>query len=262
MLAAVVAAVARLAPVLALLGRPRLAPRLALGRRRLRLRPPAEDHLARRRLQHARHRDLDRAADRALALVHHDHRPVVEVGDALAGLLALLEHEDAQHLARQHHRLQRVRELVDVEHGDAAQLGHLVEVEVVGDDLAGEALGELDQLEVDLAAPPGSRSPRSAPARSSSSGSAAGRRGRAGRGCASASPRSRPPAAARAARTAGTTSVPSRKPVSQMSAMRPSMITEVSSTLYWCRREASLNAAMIRAGSNHSPRRAPITTPM
>ena len=60
----------------------------------------------------------------------------------------------------------------------------------------------------------------------------------------------------------GTTSVPSRKPVSQMSAMRPSMITEVSSTLYWCRREASLNAAMMRAGSNHSPRRAPITIPM
>ena len=60
----------------------------------------------------------------------------------------------------------------------------------------------------------------------------------------------------------GTTSVPSRKPVSQISAMRPSMMTEVSRTLYWWRREASLNAAMIRAGSNHSPRRAPMTTPM
>ena len=60
----------------------------------------------------------------------------------------------------------------------------------------------------------------------------------------------------------GTTSVPSRKPVSQISAMRPSMITEVSSILYWCSREASLKAAMIRAGSNHSPRRAPMTTPM
>ena len=60
----------------------------------------------------------------------------------------------------------------------------------------------------------------------------------------------------------GTTSVPSRKPVSQMSAMRPSMITEVSSILYWWSREESLNAAMIRAGSNHSPLRAPITMPM
>ena len=60
----------------------------------------------------------------------------------------------------------------------------------------------------------------------------------------------------------GTTSVPSRKPVSQMSAIRPSMITEVSRILYWCSREASLKAAMIRAGSNHSPRRVPITMPM
>ena len=60
----------------------------------------------------------------------------------------------------------------------------------------------------------------------------------------------------------GTTSVPSRKPVSQMSAMRPSMITDVSSTLYWWSLEASLNAATMRAGSNHSPRRAPMTIPM
>ena len=45
-------------------------------------------------------RDLDRPAQRLLALVHHHHRPVVEVGDALARLLAFLEDEDAQHLAR------------------------------------------------------------------------------------------------------------------------------------------------------------------
>ena len=60
----------------------------------------------------------------------------------------------------------------------------------------------------------------------------------------------------------GTTRVPSRKPVSQMSAMRPSMITEVSRILYWCSFALSLKAAMIRAGSNHSPLRVPITMPM
>ena len=60
----------------------------------------------------------------------------------------------------------------------------------------------------------------------------------------------------------GTTSVPSRNPVSQMSAMRPSMITEVSRTLYWCSREESRKAAMMRAGSNHSPFWPPITMPM
>src|SRR6266498_1821459 len=48
----------------------------------------------------------------------------------------------------------------------------------------------------------------------------------------------------------GTTRVPSRKPVSQMSAMRPSMMTEVSRTLYWWRRVESLKAAMMREGSH------------
>ena len=64
------------------------------------LRPAAEDHLARGRLQNARDRHLDRPAQRLLALVDHHHRPVVEVGDALARFLAFLDHEDAQHLAR------------------------------------------------------------------------------------------------------------------------------------------------------------------
>ena len=40
------------------------------------------------------------------------------------------------------------------------------------------------------------------------------------------------------------------------------MITEVSRTLYWCSREESRKAAMMRAGSNHSPFWPPITMPM
>src|SRR6185436_562747 len=54
-------------------------------------------------------------------------------------------------LARQHDRLERVGELVDVEHGDAAQLRDLVQIEVVGDYLAVECSRQLDQLQIDLA---------------------------------------------------------------------------------------------------------------
>ena len=54
-------------------------------------------------------------------------------------------------IARQHHGLQRVGQLVDVQHGHAAQLRHPVEVVIVGDDLAAEDLGGLDQLAIDLA---------------------------------------------------------------------------------------------------------------
>jgi hypothetical protein len=48
-------------------------------------------------------------------------------------------------------RLERVRQLVDVQHVDAAQLRHLVEIEVVRDDLPLERARELDQLQVDFA---------------------------------------------------------------------------------------------------------------
>src|SRR5262249_83849 len=65
--------------------------------------------------------------------------------------LAFLQNEDLHQLARQHDRLERVRELVHVQHVDAAQLRYLVQVEVVGDDLALQRARELDQLEVDLA---------------------------------------------------------------------------------------------------------------
>src|SRR5262249_25885222 len=45
----------------------------------------------------------------------------------------------------------RVGQLVDVEHHHAVKLRHLVQVEIVGDDLAIVNLGELDQLHIDLA---------------------------------------------------------------------------------------------------------------
>ena len=71
---------------------------------------------------------------RALSIDHH--RAVVEVGDALVVFLAFLEDEHVHDLARQHDRLERVGQLVDVQDLDAAELGDLVQIEVVGDDLA------------------------------------------------------------------------------------------------------------------------------
>jgi hypothetical protein len=69
----------------------------------------------------------DALADPALALIDDHHRAVIEVRDALPRLLALAEHLDAHGFARHDRRLQRVREIVDVEHRDAAQLGALVQ---------------------------------------------------------------------------------------------------------------------------------------
>ena len=68
------------------------------------------------------------------AALDHDHRAVVQVADALAGLLALLDDLDAHLLAGVDDRLHRVGQLVDVQDPDALQLRHAVEVVVVGED--------------------------------------------------------------------------------------------------------------------------------
>ena len=124
----------------------------AIDRRRLRVGvdEAAEDHLAGGRLQHAGDDDVDRLADHRPRVVDDHHRAVVEIGDTLVVFLAFLQDEHLHRLAGQHDRLQRVGELVDVEHFDAAQLGDLVEVEVVGDDLALQRARELDELEIDF----------------------------------------------------------------------------------------------------------------
>ena len=125
-------------------------PAVAIDRRRLRVGvdEAAEDHLARGRLQHARHDDVDGLADHRPRVVDDHHRAVVQVGDTLVVFLAFLQDEHLHRLARQHDRLQRVRELVDVEHFHAAQLRDLVQVEVVGDDLALQRARQLDELEI------------------------------------------------------------------------------------------------------------------
>ena len=59
----------------------------------------------------------------------------------------------------------------------------------------------------------------------------------------------------------GITRVPSRKPVSQMSAIRPSMITLVSRMRYRFKGPVFRNRLTRRPGSSHSPLRAPIRIP-
>ncbi len=78
-----------------------------------------------------------------------DHRAVVQVPDPLPRLLARFDHADLNRFARQKDRLQRVGNVVQVDHAHTMQLGHLVQVVVVGDHLAIEMLGQQDQLQVD-----------------------------------------------------------------------------------------------------------------
>ena len=88
------------------------------------------------------------AVEQRATALDDDHRPVVEVGESLAGLLALLDDLDVQCVAGQEGRLERVGELVEVQDADVVELRDAVQVVVVGQDAGPASPRELDQLGV------------------------------------------------------------------------------------------------------------------
>src|SRR6266576_3577280 len=113
--------------------------------------PLAENHLAGSRLQYRSDGDIYRLANHLARVVDHHHRAVIQIGNALVVLFSLFQDEHPHRLARQHDRLQRVGEFVDVQYGHALQLRYFVEIEVVGDDLTFVKFRELNQFHVDFA---------------------------------------------------------------------------------------------------------------
>src|SRR4029079_650311 len=78
------------------------------------------------------------------------HRAVVRVAHALPRLLALADQLDLQLLPGEHGRLQRVCQIVDVQHLDVLDLSPEVQVEVGGENRNAAVLGDLQQLGVDV----------------------------------------------------------------------------------------------------------------
>src|SRR5579884_323712 len=111
----------------------------------------AEDHFTGGGLEDAGDGDVDGAGDHLARVIHYYHGAVVQIGDALVVLLAFLKNEDAHGLAGKHDGLERIGQLINVEHFDAVQLRDLVQIEVVGNDLANIEARQLDQLHVDFA---------------------------------------------------------------------------------------------------------------
>src|SRR5581483_12120627 len=121
------------------------------GRRRLVGRPDhGEDHPAGGRLQDAGDGHGDGAVDVAAPVLHHHHGAVVEVAHALVRLLAVLDDGHLHRLTGADDRLQRVGEVVEVEHTQALDAGQLVEVEVVGHHCGAHLAGQLDEAPVDV----------------------------------------------------------------------------------------------------------------
>src|SRR6202158_4337119 len=109
-----------------------------------------EDHPPGCRLQHGGHDHPDRLVHIAAAVLDHDHGAVIEVGDSLVLLLPFLDHLDVHFLAGDDHRLERVRQVVQVEDAYAFELRHPVEGVIVGHDRGVPPGCQLDQLHVDF----------------------------------------------------------------------------------------------------------------
>ena len=112
---------------------------------------PAKDHLSRRRLQHAGDGRLDGLADHLARVVDDHHRTVVQISNTLIEFLSFFQDEYLHGFARQVHRLERIRKLVDIQYLHTAELRNFVQVEIVGDNLRVQLFGQLDELHIDFA---------------------------------------------------------------------------------------------------------------
>src|SRR5882762_3078775 len=120
-------------------------------RRRRLLRPflqAAKDHFACRGLMNGRNNDIDTLVDHPAPAIHHDHRAIIQIRHALVCFLAFTKNQNPHGLAGEHGRLQRLRQLVDVQHREALHCGHLVQVEVVGNNFCADAPRQLHQFVV------------------------------------------------------------------------------------------------------------------
>ena len=77
-------------------------------------------------------------ADIAFRIINHHHSPVVQISYTLPVLFTFLQDMDVHHLAGQHHRFDRIGQLIHIQDGNPLKFSHLVQVEIVGQYLAFE----------------------------------------------------------------------------------------------------------------------------
>ncbi len=109
----------------------------------------AENHAPGAGLQHAGHGDPHHLIEMLAPSFNDDHRAIVEVPDPLASLFPLLDDADLQRFARQTDWLERIGQVIEINHPDAVELGYLIEVLIVRDELAAEVHGQQHQLHID-----------------------------------------------------------------------------------------------------------------
>ena len=109
-----------------------------------------EDHFSGRCLKNTRYRRIYRLTNHLSGIIDYHHCSVVEVCNTLVELLTLFQYENLHDLARQIDGFQSIGQFIDIQHLYAAELRHLVEVEIVRHDLGVNRMGKFNQLQIDL----------------------------------------------------------------------------------------------------------------
>jgi len=109
----------------------------------------SENHASRARLQHTGHVSHDGLVHVVASAFDDDHCAVFQVANALTRFFAHLDDSHLKSFARQKDRLERIGEVVEIDHSHIVQLGNFVQVVVIRDHFAIQVLCQQHQLLVD-----------------------------------------------------------------------------------------------------------------
>src|SRR5208283_5538582 len=87
-------------------------------------------------LQNTRDRYLNILPDKFPGIFNYDHSAIIKVGNTLVVFLPFFDNKQVQDLSREHYRLEHICKFIDIQYCHALQLRHLVQVEIIGDNLA------------------------------------------------------------------------------------------------------------------------------
>src|SRR5699024_6437168 len=97
---------------------------------------------------HTGNQHVNPLTDIIAAAFDDDHRPVVQIGDPLSVLFPVFNHLNIDLFTGKDHRFDRISQIIDIENLYPLEFTNLVQVEVVGDDLPRQHLGQFHQFTI------------------------------------------------------------------------------------------------------------------
>src|SRR5580765_4342456 len=94
---------------------------------------------------------VDRLVDQAAGAIDNHHGAILQIPDALSGLLAFAQDEDTHGFTREDRRANRVGQKIYIQNIDALDAGYFIEIEVIGNNFGVQAQRQFDKFAVHFA---------------------------------------------------------------------------------------------------------------